>query len=213
MEAESNEDLFSNYHCSPEWHMAQLTSTPFAGLLYGFAYRISKKTQRFHGSVVGVAEHFGVSRSKVQRAIKALVKLGVFVEINKEPFSPSVYRVLSHKEWAEAYPGRCAVKQKLPWSDEAGDPLGVRLWSASGGKIRYMPHKLAALRNTGLSDEQIVGHFEEFIAVENARRQSQRWHGRWAVVSYRFFQWLTGKISPNELEKLGLRPAALSPPQ
>jgi hypothetical protein len=210
MEAGNNEDFVSNYHCSPEWHMAQLTSTPFAGPLYGFAYRISKKTQRFHGSVVGVAEHFGVSRSKVQRAIEALVTLGFFVVISKEPFSPSVYSVLSHKDWAEAHPGCCVVKEKFSWSGEVGDPLGVRLWSASGGKIRYQPYRLAALRKTGLSDEQIVSRFDEFITAEHERRQSQHWHGRWAVVSYRFLRWLTGKISPTELERLGLASVAPS---
>src|SRR5437870_9964321 len=91
MGMDNNESFESNYYCSVEWHLARLTHAPFAALLYPFAYRISKHTENFHGSVVGIAEHFGVSRWKVQRAIGALVDLGFLVTITKEPFNPSVY--------------------------------------------------------------------------------------------------------------------------
>lgn len=203
------ENEYSNYHCSPEWHLAQLARTPFAALLYPFAHRISKDTGSFHGSVVGIAAYFDVSRWKVQRAIKALLDLGFFVLISQEPFMPSVYGVLSHKEWAAARPGGCVVKETFRWSGESGDPLGVQLWNVSGGRVKYQPYKLAALRKTGLTDDQIVGKFGQFIANENARRKAGRWHGRWGPVQHRFLRWLTGALSQTELESLGLAPAVV----
>ena len=196
--------LQSNYHCSPEWHLARLTRTPFAALLYPFAFRISKKSGRFHGSVVGIAQYFEVSRWKVQRAVTGLVNLGFFVVVSKEPFSPTVYRVLSHEEWAKAHQERCVVKETFPWTGEDADELGVRMWNASGGKVTYQPHKLAALRKTGLSDDEIVQAFEQFIENERTRRDAGGWHGRWRSIPYRFLRWVSGRIPDRELESLGL---------
>ena len=203
---DSTDLLGSNYHCSPEWHLARLKHAPFAAPLYSFAFRISKKTGRFHGSVLGLAGHFKVSRWKVQRAIQALLDLEFFVVISQEPFSPSVYSVLSHAAWKKEHPGRCVVKEEFPWSGEEGDQLAMWLWNVSGGKVKYQPHKLAALRKTGLTDDQIVEQFETFVANENARRQDGGWHGRWAAAQYRFLRWLRGELPPDELERLGLQP-------
>ena len=194
------------YHCSPEWHLARLVRTPLAGLLYSFAARISKTSGRFHASVVGVAFYFDVSRWKVQRAIQALLKSGFFICVNREAFRPSEYRVVSHRDWAAAHPGQCAVRETFPWSGEAGDPLGKRLWNASGGKIKYMPFQLTALRNTGRTDDQIAGAFDEFVAAEKARREAGGWHGRWKTVHPLFLQWLTGRLKPEQLKKLELPP-------
>lgn len=154
---------FARYHCSPEWHLVRLIRAPFAGVLYSFAFRIAKKSKRFHGSVLGLAEYFGVSRWKVQRAMKALVKHQFFVLVDKQAFCPSVYRVVSHKEWAQQHPGRCAVKEAFPWSAEEGDKLGVDLWNASGGKVKYQEYQVVALRKTGLTDDQIIAAFKTFF--------------------------------------------------
>jgi len=206
-----NEDInaykeSSPYHCSPEWHLARLTRTPLAGLLYSFAFRISKNSGIFHGSVLGLATYFGISRWKVQRAMQALTELGFFVCVARESFKPSEYRVVPHKDWAAQHPGCCTVRETFPWSEEEGDALGVRLWNASGGKMRYMPFQLAALRKTGLTDDQIVAAFEELVAAEKARRQATGLLGRWSAVHHRFLRWLTGGLQPHELEKLGLQP-------
>jgi hypothetical protein len=200
--------ISSRYHCSPEWHLAQLRNTPFAGLLYSFALRISKQTHLFHGSVLGIAEYFGVSRWKVQRAIASLVQLEFFVPVAREVFAPSTYRVISHNEWAADHPGQCAVKETLPWSAEEGDELGVRLWNASGGKVKYQAYQLTALRKTGLTDDEIVKEFETFVAAEQARREKGGWSGRWKAVQPRFYRWLTGNAGAGELQALGLEPHA-----
>jgi hypothetical protein len=196
----------SRYYCSPEWHLSQLVRTPFAGILYSFAGRISKNSGRFHGSVLGIAEYFDVSRSKVQRAIKALLDSEFFVLVAQETFKPSVYRVVSHTEWAAQHPGQCAAREAFPWSAEEGDKLGRRLWNASGGNVKYHTYQLVALRKTKLNDDEIVAAFETFIAAEQARRKAGGWTGRWSAVQAGFWRWLTGQSQAAELEVLGLQP-------
>jgi hypothetical protein len=196
----------SAYHCTIEWHLARLV--PLAAVLYPFAYRISKASHRFHCSALNLAQHFGVSEWTVLRAIRALQAAGLFILLAKEPFKPSVYQVVSHKEWAAIYPGLCAVKTAYPWSEEGGDQLGIRLHNASGGRVKYQPHKLTALRNTGFTEDEIVSKFEQFVASENARREAKHWYGRWSAVPFRFLQYLNGKLSQEELARLGLEPCA-----
>jgi hypothetical protein len=89
-------------------------------------------------------------------------------------------------------------------SGEPGDELGVRLYNASGGRIKYQPHKLAALRKTGLADDRIVEAFERFVGYENARRTAGGWHGRWGTVGFRFLRWLKDELSPAELDQFKL---------
>lgn len=196
----------SKYYCSPEWHFSRLVHAPFAGVLYSFALRISKESGRFHGSVLGIADYFHVSRSKVQRAIKALVDSEFFALVAQETFQPSVYRVFPHKEWAAQHPGQCAVKEAFPWSAEEGDEFGVRLWNASGGKVKYQPYQLRALRKTGKTDDEIVAAFETFFAAEQVRRNVGGWTGRWAEFQCGFWRWFTGRARADELEMLGLQP-------
>jgi hypothetical protein len=127
----------SAYHCTIEWHLARLV--PLAAVLYPFAYRISKASRRFHCSAVNLVQHFGVSEWTVLRAIRALQAAGLFILLAKEPFKPSVYRVVSHKEWAADHRGCCAVRDAYPWSEEGGDQLGIRLYNASGGRSNTSP--------------------------------------------------------------------------
>jgi hypothetical protein len=43
----------------------------------------------------------------VRRGFKALVKLGFLEVLQQDMCSPTVYRVISHDEWAEKNPGQC----------------------------------------------------------------------------------------------------------
>ena len=117
-----------------------------------------------------------------------------------------MYRPVSHKEWAAIHPGKCAVKESFPWSGEDGDKLGVSLWNASGGKVKFQPFQLKALRNTGLTDDEILAAFEVLVAAEQARREAGGWNGRWRAVQPRFLRWLTGQAYFGELNALGLQP-------
>ena len=187
------------YHCSYEWHLSGL------GLqVYVLALRVSKKSGVFHGSLEGLAHYFRVDRRTIERAVRHLVELGFFVVISKEAFKPSRYRVLSHKEWIEEHPHCCAQKEQMPWSGERGDPLGVNLFNISGGKVKYQMHKLSALRRLGLTDDEIVEKFRVLVEAENSRRKLGKWSGRSKSVSWRFYSWLSGRLSRDELERYGL---------
>ena len=191
----------SRFHCSPEYHFAQ---KPFAGLLYQWAFRLSKGSGSFHASQENIAAYFGVSRWTVARAIDHLLKLGFFEPISNELFQSSVYHVLGHDDWAGKHPGLCVAKETLPWSSEEGDRLGRDLWNASGGKVKYQQFQLAALRRTGLPDDEIVDAFRQFIGNENRRRKEGGWRGRWHSVQRRFYRWLSGTMGQGELDRLGL---------
>jgi hypothetical protein len=200
IEEEPIQDGFC-FHCSPEFHFSQY---PLAGLVYAQAFRISKRTGRFHASLPNLAEYFRVSERTMIRVVKWLVREGFFEVVSKECFHPSVYHVLGHTEWAQKHGGRCATKQTLPWSGEKGDQLGVELWNASGRKLNYRAFQLKALRNTELSDEQILQAFRRFIENEDRRRREQGWRGRWQYVHWRFLKWLKGELTEAQLERLGL---------
>lgn len=151
-----------------------------------------------------MAAYFRVSRWTIARAIDQLVNMGFFEPINKECFHPSVYRVLGHCEWAEKHPGLCIVKETLPWSGEEGDRLGRDLWNVSGGKVKYKEFQLKALRNTGLSDDEILRAFQHLIANEFKRRKEGGWQGRYRHVPLRFLKWVNGTMGQGELDRLGL---------
>ena len=76
--------LMTYYHSSVDWHIWQLSDskgrkTPFAAVLYPFGFRLSRKSGRFHCSAVRLAEHFGVSKWTVIRAMDALTRERFFV--------------------------------------------------------------------------------------------------------------------------------------
>ena len=198
--ANENDDfLESRYKCTAEWHLWRLRDrkgqrAPLAVPLYSFAWMISKNSGRFYCSAVNLAAHFGVNQSTVLRALDALAKSGFFVVISKEPFQPSIYQVVKHNDWAKSHPHSCAQKVTFPWSAEQGDELGVCLYAASGGRVRWYPNLLAAIRKTGLSDDEVVREFENFFAFENERRQAGGWHGHWKSVAFRFLKFLKGEL-------------------
>src|SRR5437870_4736261 len=101
------------YFCAIEWHLAKLT--PFTAIIYGFAFRLAQQSRRFYASAQKLAEHFAVTRWTIQRGIRQLESAGFLKKISSEPFKPSVYEVLSHKEWAQGHPGECTMKTSMPW--------------------------------------------------------------------------------------------------
>jgi hypothetical protein len=191
------------YHCSIEWHLAQLRDSkdrraPFAAALHPFALRISRKSGRFHCSAVRLAKYFRVSKWTVLRAMEALTIAGFFVPISKELFESTNYRVVLHTDWAKTHPGQCVVKTEFPWSGEPGDELGRRLYTASGARTKWYPNLLDSLRKTGLADDEIVSRFEDFFALEIERRQAGGWHGQWKSVPFRFTKCMKNEFFPPE---------------
>lgn len=193
---ENNDKFESYYHCSVEWHLWQLKTrkgikTPFATVLYAFAYHLSKDSGVFYASAVRIAEHFNTSVWSVIRAMDALTIAGFFCVISKENFRSTMYRVVSHVDWAEAHPGQCVKKAALSKSGMKKDELGVRLHAKCGGRTKWYPYDLAALRQTNLDDNEIVNSFDMFVAQQIHGRQA----GEWESVPSKFRDYLSREVS------------------
>src|SRR5438445_9480081 len=113
------------YHCCAEWHLSKIRSSPACALIYSFALRISRTSRKFSCSAISVAEFFGLNEKTVRRAYRSLVAAGFFILLERGTFESNMYRVLTHNEWKEMNPHRCAVKAEFPCTGE-GDPLGQK---------------------------------------------------------------------------------------
>jgi hypothetical protein len=99
-----------------------------------------------------------------------------------------VYQVVPHTEWAKQHAGECAEKMD-PW-EVKDDPLAIRLHTVSAGRVKYRgAFQMAALRKTGLSEDEIVDCFRMFVAEE-----FNNGGGQWSSAPYRFLQWLRAKV-------------------
>jgi len=150
----------TNFHCGSEWHLSRLDSRA-AALVHPFALRISKGSKRFAASATSVAQFFGLHRTTILRAYHELNELGFFELLEYGMFDTNIYRVLNHTEWAKEHPGLCTMKAEFPWTGE-GDPLGPRLFAASGCRVKFKEFQIREYRETGLPEDTIVRHFEEF---------------------------------------------------
>jgi hypothetical protein len=158
----------SPFFCSEYFHLAELS--PVCALIYGLAYRISKSSRMrdrggpkgtLHCSAESLAIYFDRHVATVRSSLKELVKLGFFELLNAGKFRPNVYRVLSHDEWAEKHPGRCATKLTFPYSAES-DELGQALWNISGGLVTFKAFQVRNLRRLGLAPERVIELFAEY---------------------------------------------------
>jgi hypothetical protein len=170
----------STLHCSSEFHLARLKSK-LAPLVYSLALRLSKCNDVFFASLENLTDYFGVGYSTTWRAVRELVDFGWFELISDEPFHHSTYRVIKHEEWAKQYPGMC--REKTEWTGDR-DELGVELHAASGGRVRFFPGHLKALRATGLAHEAIVAQWKAFLDAD------MTFGTGWRTVFYRFLKLL-----------------------
>jgi hypothetical protein len=173
----------STLFCSAEWHLSKAKST-LVPLIYSLAFRLAKNSGVFSASLRTLASYFGSGYKTVWRAVHELIKLGFFELVNEELGKPSIYRVITHEQWAENHRGQCSEKMMFPWSGENKDKLGIDLHAASGARVTFFPNQLKALRNTGLTDAEIIGRWKAFL-VEDAPL-GRRWKGAY----YRFLKWL-----------------------
>jgi hypothetical protein len=161
----------SNFHCCAEWHLARLPCGR-AAPVYTFAQRISHNSRRFSCSAVSVARYFDVHRTTILRAYHCLSEIGFFVLLEYGKFDTNLYMVVSHQEWAKANPGKCVQKLKFAWTGE-GDPLAIKLYAASGGRVKFMDFQVAEYRKTGFDEEKIVALFQEFREGIGKYRQAR----------------------------------------
>jgi len=181
---------FSNFHCCAEWHLRTLCA--LCALLYPFALRSSKKSGKFSCSAASVAEFFGVNLRTAQRAFQQLKRVEFFLllESGKHLFEPSVFRVLTHTEWAEQNPGQCTEKLSYAWTNE-GDPLGQALRAASGGQVKFQPFQVRLYRETGIPEAEIITLFNVWYPVQKAEKWGKRWR---KGVGFHILMYLRGHV-------------------
>ena len=157
-----------SYFCTSEWHLAKLP--PVCALIYSFALYLARNSKRFSVSATGLAEYFDRDESTIRRGYKALEKLGFFVKTIQGTFNSSVYRVLTHEEWAKTHPNQCPEKLRNPWADD-NDPLGQQLLFATGCRVKWKTFQVDNLRNLGLPDDEVVEEFELYYQQKGQFKQ------------------------------------------
>jgi hypothetical protein len=148
-------------YCSAEWHLVRI-GADYAPVVYSYAMLLSKNSGRFSLSIAEMAGYFGADPKSIRKAVRKLRKAGFLIKLREEPGRPIAYRPVHHMEWSKDHPGQCLEKVQMPWSGEEVDPLVKRLHAASDGRLNLFPNFVRGMRNTGHSDDAIVGHFESF---------------------------------------------------
>ena len=124
----------------------------------------------FFSSVKHVAIYFDADYETVRRVFKGLRKMG-FLDLNED----GKYLYIPHDKFVSAFPGKCNVRELLPWQSET-DPLVGKMYGAAGGKLRLMEGKVIMLRKymeqAGLSDEVVLAFFVKTLefAAESRKR-------------------------------------------
>jgi hypothetical protein len=178
-------DEIHSIYCSAEWHLARFQGegTKYAPLIYNLAFRLADKSGRFWPSVPQLARYFNAPEKYIREAIHLLLESGFFVVLSAEKGKSVAYRPVPHSEWAEAHPGFCIHKDKLPFGD--GDELGCSLFAIADGRYRPFPQFLTAMRKTGHSDDAIVEHWRVFLSTYTGPR--------WKGISKHFLDYLRGQ--------------------
>ncbi len=190
-EANNLDTEYGEYYCTTGWHLSRVSKrgATLAGYIYELAIRITDSEPEpriFWASLEKIADQFRVNRKTIYHAVKILVEVGLFVPYIEAGYMESAsYIVLTHKQWADAHPGKCIERIEFDYSK--GDPLGRKLYQASGGHIKYTEHKLKALRNTGLDDSELLEQFRLFM--KNLDRSERL---KWNDVGFSFLQSLKG---------------------
>jgi hypothetical protein len=155
------------------------------GLLLAIYVKMSRVTwcketktyARWTTSVDSMAQFLNCSYTSCFDAFQLGVRLGWLKKIDgSNPFKSKDYVIVSHKDWAEAHPGQCLVGELLPWDGEDHDKLAQTLWKLSFGKCRWQFNMLAAVRSTGMTDEQIIRAWDSwFSALKEKPKDRKGW--------------------------------------
>jgi hypothetical protein len=110
----------SKFHCDINYHLAMCTNSLAVALIYDLGYRLTHRKDgvergRFFANAPTVAAHYGWDEKTFDRSVKILIESGFFILewSGAATREASIYRVLSHVEWAGAHPGRCCVKHVI----------------------------------------------------------------------------------------------------
>lgn len=190
-------DRLSEFHCCSEWHIAQLRKPGIiaaAALIYPWALRLSGENRMFWASPQQAAQFLGIPLRTAQRGWEHLRKLGFFVLLKsgKTSGEASLFKVLSHREWAAEHPGMCTEKFDCGWK-ETEDPLAIKLHAIAGGKVKFLPFQIIRYRKSGLSEAEILTLFKPWFDVHQYNREQNSGNKKrdWRKhVGYEFGQYL-----------------------
>jgi hypothetical protein len=152
-----------------------------AGLIYSFLLRLSKHGRKIWVTIPKVAGHLKINLRTAERAFGHLKKSGFFVllESGKANGEASLYQILLHSEWAALHPNQCSEKFDPGWQQQE-DPLGVHLYTASAGKVKFAAFQIAYYRQLQasfkppLSDQVLVERFNLWFS-EYSRNKGKQW--------------------------------------
>lgn len=156
---------FSPLYCSAEWHIEKHCPSP-ASSIYNIAYRVASKSGRFSVSYPRLAEYFHTSERSIRRAVHGLRDIGFFTLLAKEAGRKCTYQPIQHNAWKLQHGDQCLEKVATPdyWEK---DLLGQALFVQCDGRISFFYRNvLTGMRNTGLSDLEIVERMKKFRTID-----------------------------------------------
>ncbi len=209
---------FAQFHAPPPKNRMQVEPTELtlvggaAGLIYSFLLRLSVKHERqVWVAIPKVAAHLKIHLRTAERAFEHLHKSGFFVllESGKAKGEASLYKILVHSEWAEKYPEQCSQKFDAGWKDEE-DPLGVALYAACAGKIKFSSFHIACYRRLQgsctppLSDQMVMDQFRVWFPPYAAAQKGKHWRKSVGRKFKEHLEKLVGRLSINGIPKTPL---------
>jgi hypothetical protein len=180
----------SKLHCSSEWHLVRFDHQ-CAGIIYSHALRLTQESENYYCSIPQMAHYFNKDERTIASAFHELEAHGFFEVIRHENGKAVNYRPIAHHAWAESDDHRrqCVEKLKMSWDGE-GDPLGRALYAISGEQVKFFfPNVLKSFRKHGLTDEDIIGAWKQFLISEEPTNGGPVWKG----IIHRFNQYLRVK--------------------
>src|SRR5258708_2907527 len=179
---------FARLYCSAEWHIEQHCPKP-ASSIYSIAFRVAKDSGRFTMSYPSLATYFHTSERTIRRAIHGLREIGFFKLLSNERGHKCTYQPIQHTAWKHVHLDQCLEKLEAPTYWEK-DLLGQALFAQCDGRVKFFyPHVLKGMRNTGLTDLEIVARMKEFRQLDKPPA-GQPWTKGFVV---RFMAYLQGK--------------------
>jgi len=156
---------FRRLHCSAEWHIEKHCPNPAASI-YNIAFRVAKDSGRFSVSYPSLATYFHASERTIRRAVHGLREIGFFKLLSHDRGQSCTYHPIHHRDWLSQNPGQCLEKIETPEYWEK-DLLGQALFAVCDGRVKFFyANVLKGMRNTGLSDLEIVARMKEFRQID-----------------------------------------------
>lgn len=179
MNQKKNQQKETAFYCSSVYHLVNLSRAAQSVYDVGMSLTKGEEDAEFFASAKQLADYIGYEVKQIKRARAELTELGFFELKRERDFDTNVYRVLTHKQWAERHPGQCAEKVVMPWEGE-GDPLGQKLYAASAGEKSLRDYQTLLLRRTEISEDIIVDEFRMFLRrwKPNGPRDASCWFDR-----------------------------------